>query len=242
MMLTIRNLNKSFGSLKVLDNLNLDVKEGEVIAIIGSSGSGKSTLLRSINYLEQPESGTIQLEEYKADYKHMHKKDIKNLRENTAMVFQSFALFRNKTALQNVMEPLVTVKKVPKAKAKEMANNLLKQVGLEDKTTHYPSQLSGGQKQRVGIARAMASNPKLLLFDEPTSALDPELVKEVLGVISDLAKEKKTMLIVTHEMQFARRVADRIVFLDHGHIVAQGAPEELFTNPNEKLQKFIQDL
>lgn len=241
-MLTINKLNKSFGSLKVLDNLDLEVAEGEVVAIIGSSGSGKSTLLRSINYLEKPESGAIELDGLKADYAHIQGKDIKALRQNTSMVFQSFALFRNKTALQNVMEPLVTVKGIPKDKAKLQALELLAQVGLSDKTHHYPSQLSGGQKQRVGIARAMASNPKILLFDEPTSALDPELVKEVLGVITELAKKNKTMLIVTHEMQFARRVADRIVFLDHGHIEAEGPPDELFDHPNEKLRNFIQEI
>ncbi|WP_105617629.1 amino acid ABC transporter ATP-binding protein [Vallitalea okinawensis] len=239
-MLKIKGLNKSFGDLHVLDHLDLEVNEGEVVAIIGSSGSGKSTLLRSINYLEKPDSGELILNDIQVDFNHISPKDIRALRQNTAMVFQSFALFRNKTALQNILEPLIAVQKKDKHEALVVAKDLLNQVGLDDKADHYPSQLSGGQKQRVGIARAMACNPKILLFDEPTSALDPELVKEVLGVISNLAKQNKTMIIVTHEMKFAEKVADRIIFLDQGKVAAEGSPEEIFGHhSNKKLRNFI---
>lgn len=239
-MLKIKRLNKSYGELHVLNNLDLEVSEGEVVAIIGSSGSGKSTLLRSINYLERPDSGELTLDGIQVDFDHISSKDVRSLRQKTAMVFQSFALFRNKTALQNVLEPLIAVQKMDKNEALVIVKDLLNQVGLNDKADHYPSQLSGGQKQRVGIARAMACNPKILLFDEPTSALDPELVKEVLGVITNLAKQNKTMIIVTHEMKFAEKVADRIVFLHEGKVAAEGTPGEIFGHhPNEILRNFI---
>lgn len=240
-MLSIKNLNKSFGNLQVLKDFNLEIKEGQVVVLIGSSGSGKSTLLRSINYLEKPDRGTITLGSTKMDFGSPDKYLIGELRSKTAMVFQSFALFKNKTALENVTEVLRAVQKKQKKFAESEAITLLTQVGLSDKMNHYPNQLSGGQQQRVGIARAMACHPDILLFDEPTSALDPELVGDVLNVITSLAKAGMTMLIVTHEMHFAREVADRIIFLEEGRISADGMPEEIFDNAfnNPTLQKFI---
>lgn len=241
-MLTIHKLNKTFDNqLHVLKDLDLKIEKGQVVALIGSSGSGKSTLLRSINYLEKPENGLMTLDDITVDFAHPHKKEIKSLRQKTAMVFQSFALFKNKTALENVTEVLTVVKKMDKKVARKEANDLLAKVGLEDKVDHYPHQLSGGQQQRVGIARAMACNPQIFLFDEPTSALDPELVSEVLNVITKLAETGKTMLIVTHEMNFARKVAHRILYMDQGKIVEDGSPEELFgsDHPNTKLRRFL---
>lgn len=240
-MLTISNLSKNFGKLEVLKNLNLQVEKGQVVAIIGSSGSGKSTLLRSINYLEKPESGHISLDGVTMDYAQPSKPAIKALRSKTAMVFQSFALFKNKTALENVTEVLEQVQRKERKVSLLEAKKYLKQVGLEDKEDHFPHQLSGGQQQRVGIARAMACDPEIILFDEPTSALDPELVGEVLQVMKELAKTGTTMLIVTHEMNFAREVAHRIIYLDQGQISADGSPDEIFNNTfhNEKLAKFI---
>lgn len=239
-MIKITNLHKKFGELEVLKGVNLNVNKGEVIAIIGPSGTGKSTLLRCINYLEEPTEGIIEIDDIKVDAKKHSKEDVRKLRMNTSMVFQSYNLFKNKTALENIMEPLVTVQKMKKVEAQKIAKDLLNQVGLSDKKDYYPSKLSGGQQQRVGIARAMAVNPKLMLFDEPTSALDPELVGEVLGVIKSLAEKHRTMLIVTHEMKFAREAADRIIFMDGGNIIEEGTPEEIFDNPkNPRTQKFL---
>lgn len=242
-MLKINNLYKSFENLEVLKGIDLEVSKGEVVVIIGPSGSGKSTLLRCINHLEAPEKGVIEINENMVDVEKPLRKDIQLLRRETAMVFQNYNLFNNKTALENITEALTIVKKVSKTKAQEIGKKLLFQVGLKDKINSYPSTLSGGQKQRVGIARAMALNPKVILFDEPTSALDPELVGEVLNVIRELAKKHMTMLIVTHEMGFARDVADRVIFMDNGNIVEQGKPEDIFTNPKHvRTKKFLKQI
>ncbi|OOO64281.1 amino acid ABC transporter ATP-binding protein [Clostridium tepidum] len=239
-MIKITNLHKSFNGVEVLKGINLDIKKGEVVAVIGPSGTGKSTLLRCMNFLERPEKGIIEIEDLKVDAEKTTKEQIHQLRMNTSMVFQSYNLFRNKTALENIMEPLLVVKKMDKNAAKEKALNILKQVGLEDKKDYYPSKLSGGQQQRVGIGRAMAVDPKIMLFDEPTSALDPELVGEVLDVIKKLAENDTTMIIVTHEMRFAKNAADRVIFMDGGNIVEQGTPEEVFNHPtNERTIKFL---
>lgn len=242
-MLKINNLYKCFENLEVLKGIDLEVNKGEVVVIIGPSGSGKSTLLRCINYLEAPEKGIIEINKNKVDVEKPLKKDIQLLRRETAMVFQNYNLFNNKTALENITEALTIVKKISKTEAQEIGEKLLYQVGLNDKINSYPSTLSGGQKQRVGIARAMALNPKVILFDEPTSALDPELVGEVLNVIRELAQRHMTMLIVTHEMGFARDVADRVIFMDNGNIVEQGKPENIFTRPkHERTKKFLKQI
>lgn len=239
-MIKISNLHKSFNGVEVLKGINLDIKKGEVVAVIGPSGTGKSTLLRCMNFLEKPEKGIIEIEDLKVDVEKATKQQIHELRLNTSMVFQSYNLFKNKTALENIMEPLIIVKKMDKDKAKERALSILKQVGLEDKKDYYPSKLSGGQQQRIGIGRAIAVDPKIMLFDEPTSALDPELVGEVLEVIKKLAEQDTTMIIVTHEMRFAESAADKVIFMDGGNIVEQGTPEEVFNNPkNERTIKFL---
>jgi len=229
-MLEITNLYKSFGALEVLKGIDLKIKKGEVVAILGPSGSGKSTLLRCINFLEYADKGHIRIDELKLNVEKVSKKEIYMSRQLSTMVFQNYNLFKNKTALENVTEALIKVKKVSKEKAISLGEELLVKVGLLDKRDAYPVQLSGGQQQRIGIARAMAISPKVLLFDEPTSALDPELVGEVLSVIGNLAKEGMTMAIVTHEMEFARRVADRVIFMDGGIIVEEGTPQDIFTN------------
>lgn len=242
-MIKIRNLSKSYGKLDVLKGIDLDVKKGEVVAIIGPSGTGKSTLLRCINYLEQPEDGEIRIDGLIVDYRKITKKEIYELRRKSSMVFQNYNLFRNKTALENIMEPLTTVQKVDKKLAKQKAISLLETVGLADKQDHYPSKLSGGQQQRVGIARAMAVNSKVMLFDEPTSSLDPELVGEVLDVIKGLAENDSTMIIVTHEMNFAKNVADRVIFMDGGLILEEGQPEKIFTKAkNPRTTKFLRQV
>ncbi|MBD5640598.1 amino acid ABC transporter ATP-binding protein [Clostridium botulinum] len=239
-MIKISNLHKSFNEVEVLKGINLDIRKGEVVAVIGPSGTGKSTLLRCMNFLEKPEKGIIEIEDLKVNVEKATKQQIHELRLNTSMVFQSYNLFKNKTALENIMEPLIIVKKMDEDKAKERALSILKQVGLEDKKDYYPSKLSGGQQQRVGIGRAMAVDPKIMLFDEPTSALDPELVGEVLEVIKKLAEQDTTMIIVTHEMRFAKSAADKVIFMDGGNIVEQGTPEEVFNNPkNERTIKFL---
>lgn len=242
-MIKITNLHKSFKGVEVLKGINLQVNKGEVVVVIGPSGTGKSTLLRCINYLEEPEQGEIEIEDFKIDASKAKKDEIFNLRKYTSMVFQSYNLFKNKTAIENIMEPLVVVKKMDKKKAEEIAINILKQVGLEEKKDFYPSKLSGGQQQRVGIGRAMAVEPKIMLFDEPTSALDPELVGEVLDVIKNLAKNHTTMIIVTHEMRFAREAADKVIFMDGGVIVEQGTAEEIFERPqNPRTKKFLEQV
>ncbi len=227
----VENLKKSFGKLEVLKDLSLDVKKGEVVVMLGPSGSGKSTFLRCLNKLEIATEGTIIVDGNDITDKST---DINKVRENIGMVFQHFNLFNNKNVIQNITMAPVELKLMTKEEANLKAMELLKRVGLQDKCEAYPSQLSGGQKQRVAIARALAMNPDLILFDEPTSALDPEMVGEVLTVMKELAHEGMTMIVVTHEIGFAREVADRIVFMDGGYIVEQGTPEEVLSHPKEE--------
>lgn len=239
-MIEIRGLTKAYGAHTLLDHIDLNIQQGDVVAVIGSSGAGKSTLLRSINLLEVPDQGTIRIGELSVDIAKITKRDTLALRKSTAMVFQQFNLFRQKTALENVMEGLIVVKKLPKQEAQKIAAAHLAGVGLADRIHHYPKQLSGGQQQRVAIARALAMNPQILLFDEPTSALDPELVGEVLDTIKAAAEEGNTMLLVSHEMSFVRKVATRVLFLDRGVIVEDGTPEEVFTRPSsERTKQFL---
>ena len=237
-MIKFKNLSKSFDKNTVLNAVKGEVKEGQIVALLGPSGSGKSTLLRCMNLLETPEDGAIFIN----DTNILDKKcDIRHVRENIGMVFQHFHLFPNMTVLENIAFAPQKVLRKPLEDAQQIAHDLLERVGLSDKADAYPSKLSGGQKQRVAIARSLAMNPKVMLFDEPTSALDPEMVKEVLDVIKSLSKENMTMLIVTHEMQFAREIADEIWFLDGGNIVERASPETFFTNPTSKrAQDFLQ--
>lgn len=239
-LIEIQGLSKRYGDNVVLDNVDLAINQGDVVAIIGPSGTGKSTLLRSINLLEKPEHGTIKIngKEISLTTKSPHEK--LELRRSTEMVFQQFNLFKNRTALENVMEGLMVVKKISKSEARDIAKKHLQKVGMGDRLSHYPRHLSGGQQQRVAIARALAMDPKLLLMDEPTSALDPELVSEVLVTIKKAAQEGNTILLVTHEMNFVRNVANRIIFLENGKIVADGTPREIFDNPeNVRLKEFL---
>ncbi|MPW31138.1 ATP-binding cassette domain-containing protein [Agarivorans sp. B2Z047] len=239
-MIKISNLSKSFDGQNVLNGIDLEVKEGEVVAIIGPSGTGKSTFLRCINYLEQPDTGLISVDGLTVDAQSHQQKDVLALRRKLSFVFQNYSLFANLNSEQNIAEALITVWKQPKDKALAEARKILKDIGLADKTKHYPSQLSGGQQQRIGIGRAMATHSQAILFDEPTSALDPEWVGEVLELIKKLAERKQTLIIVTHEMAFAREVADRVVFMSDGTIVEQGSPEELFNQPKDpRTQQFI---
>ena len=239
-MIKIENLHKNFGKLEVLKGIDLEVKKGEIVVIIGSSGTGKSTLLRCLNYLEKPEEGKITIGDITVDAKTCDKKQVNELRKHSAMIFQNYNLFLNKNVLQNVMEPLVTAKKMNKNEAEEVAKYYLEQVGMSDKLKQYPATLSGGQQQRVAIARSLAVQPNVLLFDEPTSALDPEWVLEVLEVIRDLAKQHFTMIIVTHEMQFAKEVASRVIFMEKGVVVEEGTPEEVLENPkNSRTRAFL---
>ncbi len=236
-MLRVNKLSKSFGELEVLKDINLYIEAGEVVCIIGPSGSGKSTFLRCLNLLEIPTSGKIF---YKGDNVMDMASEIKDLRKKVGMVFQRFNLFPLKTVLENVTMAPMSLNKIPKKEANEMAMDLLEKVGLADKADVYPSTLSGGQQQRVAIARALAMSPEMLLFDEPTSALDPELVGDVLDVMKQLAKEGMTMVVVTHEMGFAREVADRVIFMDGGYVVEDDVPEEIFTNPkNDRTKEFL---
>ncbi|EHL74918.1 amino acid ABC transporter ATP-binding protein [Bacillus smithii] len=241
-MIKIHDLRKQFDQLEVLKGINMSIEKGKVIVIIGPSGSGKTTFLRCLNALEIPTSGTIQIGDVKIDFSQpVSKKEIAALRKESGMVFQQYNLFPHKTVLENVTEGPIIVKKLPKNEAIQKAEKLLQKVGLLDKKDEYPFQLSGGQQQRVGIARALAMEPELMLFDEPTSALDPELVGEVLNVMKELADEGMTMVVVTHEMRFAKEVADEVVFMDQGVIVERGTPEEIFTRPKEQRTKqFLQ--
>ena len=229
-MVHVKNLKKSFGSLEVLKSINADVKEGEVVVLIGPSGSGKSTFLRCLNRLEDITGGEVVVDGINIADK---KTDMNKVRENIGMVFQHFNRFPHMTVLQNIMLAPVELKKMTKEEAAEKGSQLLRRVGLEDKAKVYPPQLSGGQKQRVAIARALAMNPDIMLFDEPTSALDPEMVGEVLSVMKQLAASGMTMIIVTHEIGFAREVADRIIFMDGGYIVEEGTPADILSNPRE---------
>ena len=242
-MITIRGLAKSFGKLEVLKDITLDVRAGEVVAILGPSGSGKSTLLRCINGLEELTKGSIEVNGiivFDSQSKKKRVKHVRDIRKNTGMVFQQFNLYPHKTALENVIEALLTVKKMEKSTAVGLGEELLKRVGLFDKRDVYPSRLSGGQQQLVAISRALAMDPAVMLFDEPTSSLDPELVDEVLNVIQELAKEGMTLVIVTHEMQFARNVADRIIFMADGVVVEEGQPKDFFAAPKtERARKFL---
>jgi L-cystine transport system ATP-binding protein len=241
-MISIKGLSKHFGDLQVLKDINLEVQKGKVIVVIGPSGSGKTTMLRCLNILETPTTGHITIEKKQLDFsKKVTKKAVTDFRKLTGMVFQSYNLFPHKTAIENVMEGPITVKKQSKEEARNKAADLLNKVGLGDKIDYYPFQLSGGQQQRVGIARALAMEPEVMLFDEPTSALDPELVGEVLKVIKELANEGMTMIVVTHEMKFAREVADEVIFMDGGYIVEKGTPHDIFSAPQEaRTQQFLQ--
>ncbi|WP_424236766.1 amino acid ABC transporter ATP-binding protein [Bhargavaea ginsengi] len=237
-MISVKGLVKSFGDLEVLKGISTEVDTGQVIAIIGPSGSGKSTFLRCLNKLEEPTGGTVDIAGFDITDK---KTDIRAARQDIGMVFQHFHLFPHLTVLGNLTYAPMKVKGETKAQAEEKARTLLKRVGLSEKADSYPASLSGGQKQRVAIARALAMEPKLMLFDEPTSALDPEMVKEVLDVMKDLAKSGMTMIVVTHEMGFAREVADRVLFLDQGKLVEEGTPEEFFGNPKtDRAKDFLE--
>lgn len=229
-MVHVENLKKNFGKLEVLKDISVDIAEGEVVVLLGPSGSGKSTFLRCLNQLEIATAGKILVDGNDVTDKHI---DINKVRENIGMVFQHFNLFDHKTVLENIMMAPVELKKMTKEEAKEKGMQLLKRVGMDSKADCYPSQISGGQKQRVAIARALAMNPKIMLFDEPTSALDPEMVGEVFAVMKELASEGMTMVVVTHEIGFAREVADRVIFMDDGYIVEQGTPQEVILNPKE---------
>ncbi len=236
-MIELKNVKKSFGRLEVLKGIDLTVDKGDVIVILGASGSGKTTLLRCINFLEKADEGTLKIGDTELDLHKAKKKEILDVRRRTAFVFQNYNLFANKTALENVMEGLVTARKVPKDEARKKAQEALEWVGLGDRGDSYPSQLSGGQQQRVGIARAVVLDPEVILFDEPTSALDPELVGEVLEVIKKVAKRGITMIVVTHEMSFASDVANKVVFMDKGVIVEEGTPKQIFYRPKEERTK-----
>ncbi|MDR2807458.1 MAG: amino acid ABC transporter ATP-binding protein [Spirochaetaceae bacterium] len=240
-MISIRSLNKSYGTSQVLYDINLDVAAGSVVVIIGPSGSGKSTLLRCINLLEQPQSGTITVDGEALLYQQYTKKEAYRLRRKTSMVFQGYNLFLHKTALANVEEGLLVVQKMPRHEARELAQFHLSKVGLSDKMNAYPAELSGGQQQRVAIARAVAMNPKVILFDEPTSALDPELVQEVLSAMKKVAAEGNTMIVVTHELAFARDLGTKIVFLEQGRFLEEGPAQEFFAHPQkERTRQFLQ--
>jgi polar amino acid transport system ATP-binding protein len=238
--ISIRGARKTYGKVEALRGVDLDISKGEVVLIIGPSGSGKSTLLRSVNRLERLDSGTIYID---GDCVTDEKADIRQIREEVGMVFQSFNLFPHLSVMENITLAPTTVKKVSAVEAEETALRLLKKVGLTDKAHAYPDQLSGGQQQRVAIARALAMNPKVMLFDEPTSALDPEMIKEVLDVMTALAREGMTMLVVSHEMGFARAAANRVIFMDQGQIIESAPPDEFFTNPKEdRTKRFLEHI
>lgn len=242
-MIEVKDLHKSFGDNEVLKGIDFKINDGDVIAILGSSGGGKTTILRCINFLAKADKGTLVFDGKEYDLANMKKSDIAALRMKTGFVFQNYNLFLNKTALENVMEGLVTVRKIDKIKAREIATSALEKVGLGDKLDYYPISLSGGQQQRVSIARALAYKPEVIYFDEPTSSLDPELTNEVLGVMKDLAREKVTMVVVTHEMAFARNVSNRIIFLDKGEVICDSDTDSFFNNQkNERIKRFINNV
>ncbi|MCL1631612.1 amino acid ABC transporter ATP-binding protein [Sporolactobacillus sp. CPB3-1] len=242
-MLKIDHLKKGYEGNEILKGISLDVNKGDVISIIGPSGSGKTTLLRNITTLERADGGHIQFAGVDKDFQKLSSQDIQTIRRNVGFVFQNYNLFNNKTALQNITEGLIVARKVKKSEAEKIALKALERVGLSDRQNHYPSQLSGGQQQRVGIARAVALNPQVIFFDEPTSALDPELVGEVLKVMRDLAESGTTMVVVTHQMNFARHVSNKVIFMADGYIVEQGSPEEVFAHPSEtRTKEFLTDI
>lgn len=232
-MMSIKELSKYFSGQKVLDAISLDIQKGEVIALVGASGAGKSTFLRSLNYLEKPDHGSIQMDDFLVDFATITNDEVLILRRKLAMVFQQFNLFERRTALENVKEGLVIVKKMTDQEATAIAREELRKVGLSDRENHYPRHLSGGQKQRVALARALAMKPEILLLDEPTSALDPELVGEVEKSILEAAKSGQTMILVSHDMEFVAQVADRVLFLENGKILEEGSPEQIFKQPKE---------
>ena len=240
-MLEIHDLQKSFGDLHVLRGINLNIQKGDVVAVLGSSGSGKTTLLRCMNFLEHADAGTMVFDGQQVELSRITHAQIHALRRRTGFVFQNYNLFANKTALQNVTEGLIIARKMPRRRAEEIARAALVKVGMDDRADYYPSQLSGGQQQRVAIARAMAADPEIIYFDEPTSALDPELTGEVLAVMRSLAGEGRTMLVVTHEMDFARHAANRVVFMEQGVIVEQNTAEAFFNDPQQpRTKEFLQ--
>ncbi|WYP26521.1 amino acid ABC transporter ATP-binding protein [Alkalihalobacillus sp. FSL W8-0930] len=239
-MIKLENLHKYFGKHHVLKGIDLSVNKGEVVVILGPSGSGKSTLLRCMNFLEEPTSGFVEVSGKRVNVESASKKEILALRTSTGMVFQQYNLFKNLTVLDNVMIGLTSVKQLKKNEAEQKSIDILERVGLGNRLGHFPAQLSGGQQQRVGIARALAMNPEVILFDEPTSSLDPELVDEVLATIKEVANEGNTMFIVTHELQFAREISDRVIFMEDGRIVEEGTAEQIFTHPKlERTRKFL---
>ena len=241
MLLRVTDIRKSFGALEVLRGVDLSVSQGDVVAILGPSGSGKTTLLRCINFLEKADGGALTFDGEEFQLGHVRKKDIARLRKKTAFVFQSYNLFLNKTALENVTEGLIIARKMPKAQAIEAGKRALDKVGLSDRADHFPSQLSGGQQQRVAIARAMAAEPEIIYFDEPTSALDPELTGEVLSVMRQLADDGMTMLVVTHELGFARTVSSHTIFMENGVVVESGPSREMFAHPRQaRTRAFLQ--
>ena len=241
MLLDVKNVRKSFGQTQVLKGVDLRVDKGDVVAILGPSGSGKTTLLRCLNFLERADEGTLRFDGEEFRLGHVSKRDIARLRKRTAFVFQNYNLFLNKTALQNVTEGLIVGRKMPRDRAEEIGRRALAKVGMADRMDHYPSQLSGGQQQRVAIARAMAVEPEIIYFDEPTSALDPELTGEVLAVMRQLADEGMTMLVVTHELGFARTVSSQTVFMEHGVVVEAGPSRKIFEHPEEeRTRAFLQ--
>lgn len=243
MMLEIRQLRKAFGDLEVLKGVDLEVDKGDVVAILGPSGSGKTTMLRCVNFLERADGGEMMFDGERFDLHRAARRDIARIRKKTAFVFQSYNLFRNKTAIQNVTEGLIIARKMPKQQAEEIAMRALERVGMADRRDYYPSQLSGGQQQRVAIARALAADPEIILFDEPTSALDPELTGEVLAVMRQLASDGMTMLVVTHEMGFAKNVSSRVIFMENGVVVESGTARDFFEHPQqERTRAFIRNV
>lgn len=239
-MLRVKGIQKSFGDNEVLKSVDLEVNKGDVVVILGPSGSGKTTFLRCLNFLEHADGGQLEFDGINKPFQKINKREILQIRRKTAFVFQNYCLFKNKTVLENVTEGLITARKVPKKEAVERAKKAIEKVGLSDRLDYYPSQLSGGQQQRVGIARAIAVNPDVILFDEPTSALDPELVGEVLKVMKNLADEGVTMVVVTHEIAFAKEVATRVLFMDGGVVVEEGTSEDIFVHPTqERTRRFL---